>query len=190
MTSDNDEGIDIKKESILFTIETITVFSIIILIPFILSGIWPPYVSVISESMEPNMSRGDMVYIVENERFASENSIEGIETKHLSENNKGDVIVYHPNGNTNRTPVIHRSITYVEEGDNWIKEVDKQYINAATCNEATNCPAPNDGFITLGDNNDRYDQTADLTRPVREKWIVGKAKIKIPHLGWVRLGLN
>lgn len=172
-----------------FVLETVIISGIIIGVPFLISGVWPPFVSVISDSMEPNMTRGDMVFIVENDRFAQENSIKGISFK-SQENREGDVIIYYPNGNTNRTPVIHRAVLHAEEGENWVGKADPTYLTSDSCTFTANCPAPNSGFITLGDANTRYDQGADLSTPVKSEWIIGKSQLKIPLLGWIRVSLG
>jgi hypothetical protein len=45
----------------------ILIFTLIIGVPFFISGVWPPFVSILSESMEPNIDTGDMVFIVDND---------------------------------------------------------------------------------------------------------------------------
>ena len=63
-------------------------------------------------------------------------------------------------------------------------------MTVASCNELTYCPAPNSGFITKGDNpstNTEYDQAQAMSRPVKPEWIKGKAMVRIPGLGWIRL---
>jgi len=184
-----DEGDSIYVETGKFVAETIIISAIIIGIPFLISGVWPPFVSVISDSMEPNMTRGDMVFIVQNDRFTEQGSIDGISVE-SQENKKGDVIVYYPNGNNSKTPVIHRAVMHVEEEENWVERADSRYLNTDSCTFTANCPAPHSGFITLGDANSRYDQGADLSAPVKSEWIVGKSQFKIPFLGWIRVGLS
>ena len=50
--------------------------------------------------------------------------------------------------------------------------------------------APNDGYITLGDNNHGvYDQEAPsicYLEPVQKDWILGIARFKVPYLGYLR----
>jgi signal peptidase len=48
--------------------------------------------------------------------------------------------------------------------------------------------APNDGFITQGDNNFLFDQSSGVSpnTPVEDDWILGVAKFRIPFLGYVR----
>lgn len=174
-------------------IESFIIFAIIVVIPYLLSGIWPPFVSVISGSMEPNMVRGDMVLVVDQNRYEDANAIYGIEDKHnateLDFSKKGDVIVYYPNGNRKKTPIIHRAIYYTAEGENWVKDVDNKYLKYNDCDMVANCPAPNSGFITLGDANNHYDQEANLSKPVKPEWVIGRAQLKIPYIGNLRLAI-
>lgn len=166
---------------------------------FAISGVWPPLVAVESGSMQPHLQRGDLVFVMDEDRFAPEYATKhtGVVTyqvgkKHgyRSFGSYGDVIVYHPNGNPDRKPIIHRARFWVEEGENWLEEANSSYVSGSTCAAVPNCPAPNAGFMTKGDNpvtNDYYDQTAGLSRPVKPAWIEGTAEISIPWLGYVRL---
>jgi signal peptidase len=103
------------------------------------------------------------------------------------------VIVYNPDGRTDTTPIIHRAMFWVEEGENWYDKADKQSIGRySACGNSTgealpNCPAPHAGFITKGDANGRYDQVDQLSDPVRPAWVVGTAEVRIPLLGCLRL---
>jgi signal peptidase len=42
------------------------------LLLFAVSGVWPPLVAVESGSMQPNMEKGDLVFVMEEQRFAPE----------------------------------------------------------------------------------------------------------------------
>lgn len=177
------------KETAVFIGQTAVVFTFIIGIPYLISGIWPPFVSVISDSMEPKMERGDMVFIVENERYESNNSIGGIDVENEG-SSAGDVIVYIPNGDSTETPVIHRAIEYVDKGEDWTDQIDSEDLSSNSCDVIANCPAPHSGFITLGDANSRVDQDARISSPVKEEWIVGKSVQTIPYLGWIRIAFS
>lgn len=165
---------------------------------FAISGVWPPLVAVESGSMRPNMAEGDLVFVMEEHRFAGAGAIDGsgivsatagADTAYRTFGGYGDVIVYEPNGNAARTPIIHRAMFWVEEGERWYDRANPQYIGAATsCDQLPNCPAPAAGFITKGDNNEGYDQTTGLTDPVQPEWIIGTAEIRVPGLGWISLG--
>ena len=171
---------------------------------FAASGVWPPMVAVESGSMEPNMERGDLVFIADNDRFVPDGAIEedgrttGIVPADVAEQRSrtkfgghGDVVVFMPNGNTGQTPIIHRAMFWVETGENWHDRANTEAIGgAADCEELNHCPAPHAGFITKGDNeltNANYDQVSRLSAPVRPEWVVGTAELRVPYLGHVRL---
>lgn len=188
---DSNEESEEKSSWSRVLLESLVIFIIIVVIPYMISGVWPPFVSVVSGSMDPNMERGDMILVVDEDRYAGEKSISGIEdSRNATEidfNKKGDVIVYYPNGDESTTPIIHRAIYHTQKSENWVEEVNKTNLRNNDCELTPNCPAPNSGFITLGDNNNQYDQSAELSRPVKPEWIVGRAEIKIPYLGYIRL---
>ncbi|MCK5660704.1 MAG: S26 family signal peptidase, partial [Methanosarcinales archaeon] len=51
--------------------------------------------------------------------------------------------------------------------------------------------APNDGYVTKGDHNTRYDQETGIsTIPVKDEWVIGVARQSIPYLGYVRLTME
>jgi signal peptidase len=174
---------------------------------FMISGVWPPMVAVESGSMEPNMNVNDLVFVMDNERFQPEQAQngtgvvtarEGRETDYRQFGGPGDVIVFNPNGNNGRTPIIHRAMFWVQDSERWVDRANPEYLGGAeTCEEVAACPAEHAGFITKGDNNPTYDQAGgDQYRtgvrvqqfdPVKPEWIVGTAEIRIPRLGWLRL---
>ncbi|WP_243837900.1 S26 family signal peptidase [Halobacterium sp. R2-5] len=169
------------------------------LLLFAVSGVWPPLVAVESGSMQPNMERGDLVFVMEEQRFAPEYATgdTGVVTREVAAEHDyrqfggtGDVVVYQPYGSAAQTPVIHRVHFWVEDGENWYSKADPEYVDADGCEELRNCPAPHAGFITKGDNavtNDYYDQTRGISSPVKPAWVKGTAEYRIPYLGWVRL---
>ncbi|SIR46588.1 signal peptidase, endoplasmic reticulum-type [Haladaptatus litoreus] len=169
------------------------------LLLFAISGVWPPMVAVESGSMEPQMERGDLIFVMEEGRLAGDGSHgdTGVVTYRAGQNSgysefnqPGDVIIFEPNGDGQAVPIIHRAMFWVDEGENWYDEANPDYVGTATnCEQLTNCPAPHAGFITKGDNNGGYDQASfgAHTAPVKPSWVVGKAKLKIPWLGHVRL---
>lgn len=173
------------KQSSIFTIKLLFIFTIILFIPYILSGTWPPFVTIISDSMEPNMEKGDVVFIVDNERYSDADSIHGVSTK-----NKGDVIVYSPDGNDQLTPIIHRALYYTEKGEDWTDNINNSKISSEDCSNVSNCPAPHSGFITAGDSNDIVDQDSGISEPVKEEWIIGRTEQRIPEIGWIRISIN
>lgn len=162
---------------------------------FAVSGVWPPLVAIESGSMEPHIHKGDLVFVMEENRFPGENARHGVVTARQGEeynrfSRPGDVIVYAPDGRNNSTPIIHRAMFYVEADENWYDKADPDAVGAAdSCAELTNCPANQSGFITKGDNNENYDQVGvnPISDPVRPEWVVGTAEARVPLLGEIRL---
>jgi signal peptidase len=167
---------------------------------FAISGVWPPMVAVESGSMEPHMHKGDLVFITDTGRFVPDDAREGTgvvtrdaarESGYWKFGDHGSVIVY-DNPSEAGPPVIHRAQFWVDEGENWYDDANPDYVSADSCAELRNCPAPNAGFVTKGDANAQYDQVNGISAsgPVKPEWIVGIARVKIPYLGWVRLGVS
>jgi len=190
------------NEVVVFVREMLSSAAIVLVIGlllFAISGIWPPMVAIESGSMEPQMQKGDLVFIMDKGRLVPDAAQAGTgvvtyqagqEAGYESFNDHGDVIIYEPGGREYQTPIIHRAMFWVEEGDNWYDEAEKRHISADSCEELTNCPAPNSGFITKGDNNQFYDQSdsmGPISDPVKPSWVRGTAEVRVPWLGWVRL---
>ena len=102
---------------------------------------------------------------------------EGKNTGYKSFENYGDVILYRPYGEEGETPIIHRAMYRVEAGE-------PMWENGPA--------APYSGYITKGDNaitNSHFDQEGQISynMPVKDEWIIGTAKYRIPYLGYVRL---
>ncbi|WP_205596769.1 S26 family signal peptidase [Halostella salina] len=174
-------------------LSTVALVALVGLFLFAVSGIWPPLVAVESGSMEPHMEKNDLVFIVDENRFAGEDAVAGVVTFEQGQENGvrsfgsyGDVIVFQPNGD-NGVPIIHRAHIYVEEDEEWVARADEDHLRGDTCEEVRNCPAPHDGFITKGDDTPYYDQVAGRSTVVKSEWIKGRAEVRIPLLGWVRL---
>jgi len=170
------------------------------LLLFAISGVWPPMVAVESGSMEPHMHKGDLVFITDTGRFAPDvgHGETGVVTRDVGRETgywkfgaHGSVIVYDNPGDAG-PPVIHRTQFWVEEGENWYDRTDPDHVSASDCGEMPNCPAPHAGFVTKGDANAQYDQVNGISQngPVKPGWIVGVARVRIPYLGWVRLGVS
>jgi signal peptidase len=167
------------------------------LLLFGVSGVWPPMVAVESGSMEPHMQKGDLVFITEPGRYTPDAAYgsTGVVTSETGDDigyrtfgGPGSVIVY-DDPSRGGPPIIHRALFYVEAGENWYGRTDPEFVSADSCGELRNCPAPHAGFITKGDANSRYDQASNIAEPVKPSWITGIARVRIPYLGWVRLGL-
>ena len=165
------------------------------LVLFAVSGVWPPMVAIESGSMEPNMVKGDLVFVTEPGRFAPDAATNqvgvvtykrGQEADYSAFGNPGSVVVYQQPGRIG-SPIIHRARFHVEDEENWYDQADKNHIRADNCAELTNCPAPHAGFITKGDANSQYDQANGIAPPVKAEWVTGVARLRAPYLGWVRL---
>lgn len=178
------------------TILSVIIVGLIGVSLFALTGLWPPMVSVESGSMEPQMERGDLIVTVEEHRFSPDYAQHGTgvvtntvgkEQQHRNFGAYGDVLIFHPNGSSIRTPVIHRAMFWVNESENWVEKANPAYLPADNCAQILNCPAPHSGFITKGDANPHYDQTNRISSPVKPEWVRAKAEVRIPYLGYIRL---
>lgn len=199
-----EDGEDVSWK--LYVLDVVSSAASVALVGFLIfsvSGVWPPLVAITSGSMQPHMERGDLVFVMETDRFPGEGHHEatgvvtaatGAEREYTSFHGPGDVIIFQPNGQPDATPVIHRAMLWVEAGENWYDEGNPEYMGSADdCSGLSACPAPYDGFITKGDNeasNGRYDQLMGISEPVKPEWIVGKAEARIPYMGEIRLGLG
>ena len=191
---DPDDAID--RPRLWYVRDVVTTVGVVALVGGLLvavSGVWPPLVAIESGSMEPHIDKGDMVFVMAEERFPGPNATHAVVTAESAGYSRfgqpGDVIVFAPNGDRERTPIIHRAMFYVEADENWYDRADPQYRGSAgNCTALANCPAPHDGFVTLGDANGKYDQvTPAKSTVVRPRWVIGTAELRIPELGWVRL---
>ncbi|MFC4359814.1 S26 family signal peptidase [Halobium salinum] len=186
---------------LLFVRETLTSVAAVAaigLILFTVSGVWPPMVAVESGSMQPHMERGDLIFITEPGRFSPDAAHEdtgvvtyadGREAGYRSFGDYGSVVIY-DDPSSFGPPIIHRARFWVDDGENWYEKANQSYIRADNCEELANCPAPHAGFVTKGDNNARYDQANGIAAPVRPSWVDGVARVRIPFLGCIRLGLG
>ena len=178
---------------------SVAIVAVVGLVLFGISGAWPPLVAIESGSMEPNMHRGDLVFVVDDDRFVGDGAIVGTGVVpydvgdgggHEKFGKPGDVIIFKPDGSEARTPVIHRAHFWVEEGENWVDtKANPDYVGGATCEGIATCPATHDGFITKGDANGGYDQAVGgaNTDVVKPEWVTGKGMLRVPWLGHVRL---
>lgn len=153
------------------------------------AGAWPPFVAVESGSMAPEVERGDLVVVTSIDRFpwgglagAAE---PGAPTRFGS---AGDVVVFSPPSD-GRKPILHRIAFPVTAGEDWTERADPALLDG-DCSTIAACPAPYDGFVTHGDANGEYDQSAGIAPIVREDWITAKALFAVPNLGWFRVGVD
>jgi len=145
---------------------------------YLVFGMWTPMVAVESGSMEPHMNVGDIVFIQSIDRTQVVTYEEGM-NDYTSFSSYGNVILYKPYGRDGVTPIIHRAMYYVEEGE-------PMWQGGPA--------APHSGYITKGDNqvtNRYYDQQGQVSymQPVKEEWVIGVAKYRIPYIGYLRLML-
>jgi signal peptidase len=102
----------------------------IALLLFLICGTWPAVVTIESESMVPHMNVGDLVVVVQKDRFGDLRTWdEGKKTGYKKFGDYGDVIIYRPNGITDvwasvgllpfskQHPIIHRAMTWTDAGD-------------------------------------------------------------------------
>ncbi len=97
---------------------------------FLICGTWPAVVTIESESMVPNMNVGDLVVVVQKDRFGDlQTWDDGKVSGYKKFGDYGDVIIYRPNGLTDmwasvgllplskaQHPIIHRAMTWTESG--------------------------------------------------------------------------
>jgi len=195
-----------ESEWLLFARDMASVFGSVVLVAgllFAISGVWPPLVAIESGSMEPHIETNDLVFVMDEQRFAGAGAHgdtgvvtaqAGARTGYTSFQQPGDVIVYNPDGNGDRTPIIHRAMFWVDENENWYDRANEEFVDAENCDELANCPANTSGFITKGDWNRQYDQVGGpggpLSAPVKPEWVVGTAEARLPWLGNIRLRLG
>ena len=150
---------------------------LIMLVSQITLGTPRPAVAVESGSMLPNIGIGDVVLIQDFGRTEIISYTQGSSSGYKSFDEYGDVILYHKLGNTTYTPIIHRAMYWVDEGE--------PMWNGGPA-------APHAGYITKGDNNRDIDQVASTSRlqPVREEWIIGVARWHIPWVGYLSLAVH
>ena len=97
---------------------------------YLICGTWPAVVTIESGSMIPNMNIGDLVVVVQKDRFGElQTWDDGMVSGYRKFNDYGDVIIYRPNGITDmwasvgllplskQHPIIHRAMTWIPAGD-------------------------------------------------------------------------
>ena len=150
----------------------VTVVGGVALALFLICGTWPAVVTIESQSMVPHMNVGDLVVVVQKDRYGPfETWITGKQSGEIKYSDYGDVIIYKPNGLTSVHPIIHRAIQYVDNEP--VTEIKGMKL-------LKNYTPPHEGYITWGDNNARPDQGLNypgigIIEPVKDEWIIGKA---------------
>lgn len=140
-------------------------------------GISRPAVAVESGSMLPNIGIGDVVIIQSAQRTQIITHIEGALSGYTSFDEYGDVILYRKYGSSTDTPIIHRAMYWVDEGQ-------PMWDGGPA--------APHSGYITKGDNNRDIDQKTSTSRlqPVKDEWIIGVARWHVPWVGHLSLAVH
>lgn len=125
----------------------------------------------------------------------------------------GDVIMYYPNNDTSRTPVIHRAVAWIEViGSGPGRRYEVAWIDGETLRfDSTGVYMPEfglderygyprergfkpvrSGFVTRGDNpltNPVSDQALGISQLVQPDWVVGKARFELPWFGLLKLAV-
>ena len=126
--------------------------------------------------------------------------------------NYGDVVIYHPDGRSDRDQIIHRAMCWIDVegvGNEKTYTIKECGIIKQDADEPLYCPEfgimtmdgtpikvdwDNSGFITKGDNsetNPTCDQVGGITsQPVEPEWISGKARGELPWIGTINLFFN
>ncbi|EMA63716.1 S26 family signal peptidase [Halorubrum lipolyticum] len=153
------------------------------------AGAWPPFVAVESGSMAPEVERGDLVAVTSTDRFPWGGLVGATEPGAPTRlGGAGDVVVFNPPNDGHR-PILHRIAFPVTAGEDWTERADPALLDG-DCSAIASCPAPHDGYVTYGDANGEYDQSAGIAPVVREEWITAKALFAVPDLGWFRVGVD
>jgi len=108
----------------------VAVVGTIAILLYLICGTWPAVVTIESESMVPNMNVGDLVVVVQKDRFGDlQTWDEGKISGYQKFGDYGDAIIYRPNGITDmwasvgllpfskQHPIIHRAMTWIPAGD-------------------------------------------------------------------------
>jgi signal peptidase len=162
-------------------LSVLMVFVMISSIFYITMGRFSPMVAVESGSMMPHIQIGDFIFVKSPDRTKIITYNEGKETGYSTFDEYGDVILYKPQGIEGVTPIIHRAMFFVREGE-------PMWPGGPS--------APFAGYITKGDNpktNPAYDQQGSISPriPVKPEWVIGVARFdSIPLLGCVPMALR
>jgi signal peptidase len=168
------------------TLWLVAVVGTVALALYLICGTWPAVVTIESKSMDPHMKIGDLVVVVQKDRYgAFQTWLDGRTSGYTKYEECGDVIIYKPNGLTNVHPIIHRAIQYVDGSP--VTEIKEQKLIG-------NYTPPHPGYITWGDNNPYPDQgqayrNIGVVESVKEDWIIGKALFAVPLVGYLPLNI-
>jgi signal peptidase len=120
-TSEN-KGIAFARE-ILWVVAVVAGIALVL---YLVSGTWPAVVTIESESMVPHMNVGDLVFVVDADRYGELQTWEtGRNSGYMKFDDYGDVLIYAPNGAQASLipglgggvhPIIHRGMGTTAEG--------------------------------------------------------------------------
>lgn len=156
---------------------------------------------------------GDLILVKDIDRPSDVGTLAGGDKGHYGK--AGDVVVYRPDGNAARTPVIHRALFWLQVNDDGTFSIDDLGLSHVTSLDQEEVRAlglmpgyadtlrdprfdslcgpvgpARSGFITRGDNNPAADQSTHggiAVCPVKLDFILGKARGEIPWLGLFKL---
>jgi signal peptidase len=172
---------EVLTEAVKTLVEALLIVAIILSVAYAATGMWRIGFAIESGSMEPNMMIGDLILVQAPQRtnIITYEQGKSLDIDYKSFNHYGDVIIYQPNGFSSTTPIIHRAMKWIEKGDRM----------------PNGKPAPHDGYLTKGDNNQFFDQQSlytdsQLVEPVKPEWIIAVAKVRIPYLGYPSIKLK
>jgi len=210
-----------NKVSLVRDVVVALLFVLIVLLAlWTYTGQWfgAPLVAIESGSMmhldEPfgrigTIDAGDMVLLV---KIDDKNDVIPYSiSNYYNYGKKGDVVIYHPDGDFDEDQIIHRAMCWIEveyvgsekfytiEGYNITHQISSEPLYIPECG-LSNGGSPvkvdfiHSGFITKGDNpetNDKCDQIGGITsQPVKVEWISGKASCELPWIGTINLLFN
>jgi signal peptidase I len=136
-------------------------FGVIVISLGVSIGLSIGFYEVTSGSMEPQIEAGNTVFV-----FHSSHDV-FIE-------DSGSIIVFKDSlQRGSEKYILHRTVYYAEEGENWVEEVPDEHLLTQSCETETYCPAPHSGYITKGDANAYYDQSTSISPPVTKESIIG-----------------
>ena len=141
----------------------------VVIVPFLLGvSMW----AIESGSMEPNIHLGDLAITYDVPGSGIVTYQDGAISGYESFGEFGNVVLYRKYGRNGETPIIHRAMYYVDAGEPMWEGGP---------------PAPHAGYITKGDHNTYNDQYSGIcTEPIREEWVFGVARFRVPYVGHLR----
>ncbi len=129
-----------------------------------------PVVTVESDSMEPALYPGDIVFV------------RGVDSY-----DPGDIIIF---DGWKRTPIIHRTVSASRREDGVFEVLVWQDFDEITEEELIEMHKDIESeevYVTKGDNNPTCDQCQNTADLVELEDVHGRKLFRIPYLGWIKL---